>query len=84
MMQNRVPEAIDMFLMSVDYHNMVGCDWVDDPEPHPMKEDSRVIAACERMQEDFDRQSERVRALLEQYNVDTLLAPLMRLAENAK
>jgi TolB-like protein/cytochrome c-type biogenesis protein CcmH/NrfG len=84
MMQNRVPEAIDMFLMSVDYHNMVECDWLDDPEPHPMKEDPRVAAACERIQQDFDRQSERVREMLEQYDVDTLLAPLMLLKENAR
>lgn len=84
MMQNRVPEAIDMFLMSADYHNMIECDWEDGPEPNPMQEDPRVIAACERMQEDFDRQSERVREMLEQYDVDTLLTPLMLLAENAR
>jgi TolB-like protein/thioredoxin-like negative regulator of GroEL len=84
MMQNRVPEAIDIFLKAADYHNLSDCEWLDDPEPNPMKEDPRVIAACEQMQQEFEQQGERVRAMLAQYDVDTLLAPLMSLVENAK
>jgi hypothetical protein len=34
------------------------------------------------MQNDFEQQSERVREMLAQYEVDTLLAPLMQYIES--
>jgi tetratricopeptide (TPR) repeat protein len=77
-LQNRIPEATEMFLKAADYHNFADCSYLDDPQPQPMWDDPRVASACERMQNDFEQQSERVREMLAQYDVDTLLAPLMR------
>lgn len=78
LLQNRIPEAIEMFLKAADYHNFVDCSALDAPEAQPMRDDPRVVSACRRMQNDFEQQSERVREMLAQYEVDTLLAPLMQ------
>ena len=78
LLQNRIPEATEMFLKAADYHNFTDCSFLDDSEPHPMQGDPHVQSACKRMQNDFEQQSERVREMLAQYDVDTLLAPLMR------
>jgi hypothetical protein len=71
-----------MFLKAADYHNFVDCSALDAPEAQPMRDDPRVVSACRRMQNDFEQQSERVREMLAQYEVDTLLAPLMQYIES--
>jgi TolB-like protein len=83
-LQNRIPEATEMFLKAADYHNFADCSFLDDPEPQPMRDDPRVASACKRMQNDFEQQSERVREMLAQYDVDTLLAPLMQYIETGE
>jgi TolB-like protein len=80
-LQNRIPEATEMFLKAADYHNFADCSFLDDPDPQPIRDDPRVVSACKRMQNDFEQQSERVREMLAQYEVDTLLAPLMQYIE---
>ncbi len=83
-LQNRIPEATEMFLKAADYHSFADCSFLDDPEPQPMQNDPRVVSACKRMQNDFEQQSERVREMLAQYDVDTLLAPLMQYIETGE
>jgi TolB-like protein/thioredoxin-like negative regulator of GroEL len=80
-LQNRIPEATEMFLKAADYHNITDCSFREDPELEPIQDDPRVVSACKRMQNDFEQQSERVREMLAQYDIDTLLAPLMRYIE---
>jgi len=83
-LQGREEKAIEMFLKAANYHHIDSCDWLKSPEPSLFKDDPRVVAACNRMRDDMVRQSDRVRTMLHQYDVDTLLAPLMQYKEYAQ
>ncbi len=49
-----------------------------------MHDNPRVALACKHMRNDFEQQSERVREMLAQYDLDTLLAPLMHHIETGE
>ena len=79
-MQKRDDEAIKMFGKAVDYHFREDCDWLETPAWERFKDDPRVISLCERIEADLEQQAERVRTMLAEHDVDTLLAPLMAMA----
>jgi tetratricopeptide (TPR) repeat protein len=82
-MQKRDDEAIKMFGKAVDYHLRDDCGWLDMPAWERLKDDPRVISLCERMATDREQQAERIRNMLAEHDVDTLLAPLMAMAADS-
>jgi len=88
--QGRDDEALAMLRKSYDYHGLMPCSalesglYLEIAAASPWSrfaEDSRYQSLCRRIDDDRIRQADRIRAMLAQYNVDELLAPLMAMAQ---
>ena len=76
-LQGRDDDALDMLRRAVDYH-WRGTVLYDDLELYSpwqrLRDDPRFVAELDRMQADLDQQARRIRAMLAQYDIDTLMA----------
>jgi len=76
-LQGRDDDALDMLRRAVDYH-WRGTVLYDDLELYSpwgrLRDDPRFVAELDRMQADLDQQANRIRSMLGQYDIDSLMA----------
>lgn len=77
-------DALDMLKKAVDYHARWPVMDAEDRFYSPwdrLRDDPRFIRQWGRMEADLQQQAKSIRAMLAQYDIDELLAPLMTAAE---